>query len=93
MAEEAQEEAAQKEEERQMQVVEDVIKKFEDLVAKYGRTQNLNMFKYFHSPGFTPKHPADVNTIRYILDGNKVKVSCVCGASLDLTDYSKLDKV
>jgi len=75
------------------QHVQDLIKKFEDLVAKYGRTQNLNMFKYFHSPGFSVKHPADVNTIRYILDGSKVKVSCICGVSLDLTDYTKLGKV
>lgn len=79
--------------EKQTEQVQDLIKKFEDLVAKYGRTQNLNMFKYFHSPGFSVKHPANVNTIRYILDGNKVKVSCICGVSLDLTDYTKLDKV
>ncbi|MEM2760884.1 MAG: hypothetical protein QXU32_04340 [Nitrososphaerales archaeon] len=76
----------------QAQGEQDLIKIFETLVAKYGRTQNLNMFKYFHSPGFSKKHPADVNTIRYILDGNKVKVSCICGASMDLTDYTKLDK-
>ena len=72
---------------------EDPLKKFEALVAKYGRAQNLNMFKYFHSSGFNVKHPPDVNTISYILDGNYIKVSCKCGASLDLTDYTKADKV
>ncbi|MFQ5940880.1 MAG: hypothetical protein ACE5KA_04190 [Nitrososphaerales archaeon] len=81
------------EENQREQEEQDPIKKFETLVAKYGKTQNLNMFKYFHSPGFTVKHPTDVNTIRYVLDGNKVKVRCICGASLDLTDYSKLDTI
>lgn len=71
---------------------EDPIQVFESLVAKYGKTMNLNMFKYFHAPGFTKKHPPDVNTIRYILDGKKVKVGCICGASLDLTDYKKLEE-
>lgn len=73
---------------------EDIVKKFEDLVAKYGTTESLKMFKYFHSPGFTVKHPPEVtNNIEYVLDGNRVKVRCRCGASLDLTDYTKLDKV
>ncbi len=96
MAEEEakEQEKAQEAEQQQIQPVEeDPITKFEGLVAKYGKTMNLNMFKYFHASGFNIKHPADVNTIRYILDGNKVKVSCICGASLDLTDYNKLDKV
>jgi hypothetical protein len=83
--------APQGEEPQQEVEKEDAIKLFESLVAKYGRAMNLDMFKYFHSPGFSKKHPPDVNTIRYIIDGNKVKVSCVCGASLDLTDYTKLD--
>ena len=73
------------------QKVQDPIKKFEELVVKYGRMQNLHMFKSFHSPGFNRKHPSEVNTIRYVLDGNQVKVSCICGASLNLTDYTKLN--
>lgn len=83
---------AQEEQKENVEQVQedDPIKRFEALVAKYGKTMNLNMFKYFHSSGFNMKHPADVNTIRYILDGNKVKVSCICGASMDLTDYTKL---
>lgn len=71
----------------------DPIKIFESIVAKYGKMMNLNMFKYFHSPGFNKKHPENVNTISYILDGKNVKIGCMCGASLDLTDYNKLDKV
>lgn len=79
------------EEKEQGQKGQDPLKKFEELVAKYGRAQNLHMFKYFHSPGFNRKHPSEVNTIRYILDGNQIKVSCICGASLNLTDYTKLN--
>jgi hypothetical protein len=95
MAEEEakEQEKAQAEQQQIQPVEEDPLTKFEGLVAKYGKTMNLNMFKYFHASGFNIKHPADVNTIRYILDGNKVKVSCICGTSLDLTDYNKLDKV
>jgi hypothetical protein len=71
-----------------------LIKRFEDLVAKYGKTENLKMFMYFHKPGSSVKHPADVlDNIIYVLDGKRVKVRCKCGASLDLTDYSKIDKV
>jgi hypothetical protein len=52
------------------------------------------MFMYFHKPGSSVKHPADVlDNIIYVLDGKRVKVRCKCGASLDLTDYSKIDKV
>jgi len=73
---------------------QDPIQRFESLVAKYGNAEPLKMFKHFHSPGFTVKHPPEVtNNIEYVLDGNKVKVRCKCGAALDLTDYSKLDKV
>ena len=81
------------EKQQQEQEEDDPLKKFESLVAKYGKTQNLDMFKHFHSPGFNRKHPPDINTIRYVLDGNRVMVSCVCGASLELTDYNKLEKV
>lgn len=71
---------------------EELIKLFEDLVKEYGKTQNLNMFKYFHRPGFGPKHPIEIqNNIEYVIDGRKVKVRCICGASLDLTDYNKLN--
>jgi uncharacterized cupin superfamily protein len=71
-----------------------LIKRFEDLVAKYGKTENLKMFMYYHKPGSSVKHPADVlDNIIYVLDGKRVKVRCKCGASLDLTDYSKIDKV
>ncbi len=73
---------------------EGLVKKFESLVAKYGTTESLKMFKYFHSPGFSVKHPAEVtDNIEYVLDGNRVKVRCKCGTSLDLTDYTKLDNV
>ncbi|MFQ5920751.1 MAG: hypothetical protein ACE5JV_01890 [Nitrososphaerales archaeon] len=78
----------------ELETDEAIIKRFEDLVAKYGKKQNLQMFTYFHSPGFNVKHPAEVtDNIEYVLDGNMVKVRCICGASLDLTDYTKLDKV
>jgi uncharacterized cupin superfamily protein len=71
-----------------------LIRRFEDLVAKYGKTENLKMFMYYHKPGSSVKHPADVlDNIIYVLDGKRVKVRCKCGASLDLTDYSKIDKV
>lgn len=71
---------------------EDLIKKFEGLVAKYGTTEPLKMFKYFHSPGFTVKHPIEItDNIEYVMDGNRVKVRCRCGTSLDLTDYTKLE--
>ncbi len=71
---------------------EDLIKKFEGLVAKYGTAESLKMFKYFHSPGFTVKHPIEVtDNIEYVMDGNRVKVRCTCGTSLDLTDYAKLE--
>ncbi|MCS6767604.1 MAG: hypothetical protein RMJ59_02740 [Candidatus Nitrosocaldus sp.] len=71
-----------------------LIKRFEELVAKYGKSENLKMFIYFHKPGSSVKHPADVaDNIIYVLDGKRVKVRCRCGASLDLTDYSKMDKV
>lgn len=71
-----------------------LIKRFEDLVAKYGKTENLKMFIHYHKPGSSVKHPADVlDNIIYVLDGKRVKVRCICGASLDLTDYSKIDKV
>ncbi len=70
-----------------------VLKMFEELVNKYGKKQNLEMFEYFHSPGWNVKHPTEVtDNIEYVLDGSKVKVRCKCGASLDLTDYTKLDK-
>ena len=73
---------------------EDLIKKFEGLVAKYGTTESLKMFKHFHSPGFSMKHPIEVtDNIEYVLDGNMVKVRCKCGTSLDLTDYTKLSSV
>ncbi len=82
-------EMSRNKEEREM-----LIKRFEDLVAKYGKTENLKMFIYFHKPGSSVKHPADVlDNIIYVLDGKRVKVRCKCGASLDLTDYSKIDKV
>ncbi len=71
-----------------------LIKRFEELVAKYGKSENLKMFMHFHKPGSSVKHPADVlDNIIYVLDGKRVKVRCKCGASLDLTDYSKIDKV
>lgn len=71
-----------------------LIKRFEELVAKYGKTENLKMFIHYHKPGSSVKHPPDVtDNIIYVLDGKRVKVRCMCGASLDLTDYSKMDKV
>ncbi|GBC73162.1 hypothetical protein HRbin04_00558 [archaeon HR04] len=71
-----------------------LIKRFEELVAKYGKSENLKMFIYYHKPGSSIKHPPDVtDNIIYVLDGKRVKVRCRCGASLDLTDYSKIDKV
>lgn len=73
---------------------EAILKRFEDLVAKYGKKQNLQMFEYFHSPGWNVKHPPEVtDNIEYVLEGNRVRVRCKCGTSLDLTDYTKLDKV
>lgn len=73
---------------------EDLIKLFEDLVKQYGKTQSLNMFKHYHRPGFGPKHPPEIqDNIEYVIDGKKVKVRCICGASLDLTDYKKLEKM
>jgi hypothetical protein len=69
---------------------EELIKLFEDLVKEYGKTQSLNMFKHYHRPGFGYKHPLGVNNIEYVIDGKKVKVRCICGASLDLTDYKKI---
>ncbi len=84
------EELRRREEEERMALV----KRFEDLVTKYGKTQNLQMFIHFHKPGSSVKHPPDVvDNIIYVLDGKRVKVRCKCGASLDLTDYSKIDKV
>lgn len=71
-----------------------LIKRFEELVAKYGKSESLKMFMYFHRPGSSVKHPPEViDNIVYVLDGKRVKVKCKCGASLDLTDYSKMDKV
>ncbi len=71
-----------------------LIKRFEELVAKYGKSENLKMFIHYHKPGSSVKHPPDVaDNIIYVLDGKRVKVRCRCGASLDLTDYSKIDKV
>lgn len=79
--------------EPEAEVQEDPVKKFEDLVTKYGKMESLRMFKYFHSPGFSVKHPPDItDNIEYVLDGGMVKVRCRCGTSLDLTDYTKLDK-
>jgi hypothetical protein len=73
---------------------EDLVKKFENLVAKYGMTESLKMFKYFHSPGFSVKHPPEItDNIEYVIEGKMVKVRCRCGTSLDLTDYSKIDTV
>ncbi len=70
-----------------------LIKKFEDLVAKYGKTESLKMFMHYHRPGISVKHPPEVtDNIEYVFDGNRVKVRCRCGASLDLTDYAQLDK-
>jgi len=70
-----------------------LIKKFEDLVAKYGKAESLKMFMHYHRPGISMKHPPEVtDNIEYVLDGSRVKVRCRCGASLDLTDYTKLDK-
>ncbi|GIU71729.1 MAG: hypothetical protein KatS3mg003_1208 [Candidatus Nitrosocaldaceae archaeon] len=72
---------------------EDLVKLFEDLVKEYGKTQSLKMFKHYHRPGFGPKHPIEVqDNIEYVIDGRKVKVRCACGASLDLTDYKKLQE-
>ncbi|MFN4336566.1 MAG: hypothetical protein ACK4FV_03155 [Candidatus Nitrosocaldus sp.] len=71
-----------------------LIKRFEELVAKYGKSENLKMFIHYHKPGSSVKHPPDVtDNIIYVLYGKRVKVRCRCGASLDLTDYSKMDKV
>ncbi len=73
---------------------EDLVKKFEDLVAEYGKMESLKMFMHFHSPGMSIKHPSDVtDNIEYVLNGNMVKVRCKCGAALDLTDYTKLATV
>ncbi|MCS7140554.1 MAG: hypothetical protein NZ888_00015 [Candidatus Nitrosocaldus sp.] len=89
LGEEGSEQQQESREQEQM-----LIKRFEELVAKYGKSENLKMFIYFHKPGSSVKHPADVaDNIIYVLDGKRVKVRCRCGASLDLTDYSKMDKV
>lgn len=73
---------------------EDPVKRFEDLVTKYGMTEPLKMFKYFHSPGFSMKHPVEVtDNIEYVLEGKMIWVRCKCGTSLDLTDYSKINSV